>query len=416
MDNYNYDIYFNKNYHDDVYNNGNYFDAIYLGDKLWWKKSKKEVRLQYIESIFIHDGMIYAGAVCGVYEDNKGISSMFICTIEGNTIYPIIDIKEKYLRGAGSNGFLLYSFGQHYYVNKNSDINAEPIPVEEFVPDFPCSYIYDNKAERFTDGTYYYTRKAVTENSVTIHVVSKYDNKTGELIDSVSLRNEYFLFNLTETWSGGNLNENTFYLNNGNVFLAGRSGEFDSAFFKFGELFPTVVLESPSSIGGGTPIDINIDKSYNARYFVTQEKTYTLGTLYDNNEKKYKRCVYSFDGSNIELVSTYSVNDVSYILNISVIGDIIALSKNYIREAKKENDFLQICLIKNGVAKVINIAPIKNIFSFCGFWDNGDYISCFINFRFIYNDIFGLKVMNINKNTLEIEGYDDMTLDSQYIE
>ena len=111
MDNYNYDIYFNKNYHDDVYNNGNYFDAIYLGDKLWWKKSKKEISLSYIESIFIHDGMIYAGAVCNIYEDNKGISSMFICTIEGNTIYPIIDIKEKYLRGAGSNGFLLYSFG-----------------------------------------------------------------------------------------------------------------------------------------------------------------------------------------------------------------------------------------------------------------------------------------------------------------
>ena len=99
-----------------------------------------------------------------------------------------------------------------------------------------------------------------------------------------------------------------------------------------------------------------------------------------------------------------------------MIGDIIALSKNYIREAKTENDFLQICLIKNGIAKVINIAPIKNIFSFCGFWDNGDYISCFIHFRFMYNDIFGLKVMNINKNTLEIEGYDDMTLDSQYIE
>ena len=414
MDNYNYDIYFNKNYHDDVYNNGNYFDAIYLGDKLWWKKSKKEISLSYIESIFIHDGMIYAGAVCNVYEDNKGISSMFICTIEGNTIYPIIDIKEKYLRGAGSNGFLLYSFGQHYYVNKNSAVNAEPIPVEEFVPDFPCSYIYDNKAERFTDGTYYYTRKTVTENSVNIHVISKYDNKTGELIDSVSLRNEYFLLNLTEIWSGGNLNENIFYLNNGNVFLAGRSASSD-AFFKFGELSPTVVLESPSSIGSGTPISTVIDKSYNARYFVTTEKTYTLGTLYDNNEKKYKRCVYSFDGSIIELVSTYSVNDVSYILNISVIGDIIALSKNYIREEKKENDFLQICLIKNGVAKVINIAPIKNIFSFCGFWDNGNYISCFIHFRFIYNSIFGLKVMNINKNTLEIEGYDDMTLDSQYI-
>ena len=415
MDNYNYDIYFNKNYHDDVYNNGNYFDAIYLGNKLWWKKSKKEIRLQYIESIFIHDGMIYAGAVCNVYEDNKGISSMFICTIEGNTIYPIIDIKEKYLRGAGSNGFLLYSVGQHYYVNKNSDVNAEPIPVEEFVPDFPCSYIYDKKAERFTDGTYYYTRKTVTENSVNIHVVSKYDNKTGELIDSVSLRNEYFLLNLTEIWSGGNLNENIFYLNNGNVFLAGRSASSD-AFFKFGELSPTVVLESPSSIGSGTPISTVIDKSYNARYFVTPEKTYTLGTLYDNNEKKYKRCVYSFDGSIIELVSTYSVNDVSYILNISVLGDIIALSKNYIREAKTENDFLQICLIKNGVAKVINIAPIKNIFSFCGFWENGNYISCFIHFRFMYNDIFGLKVMNINKNTLEIEGYDDMTLDSQYIE
>ena len=415
MDNYNYDIYFNKNYHDDVYNNGNYFDAIYLGDKLWWKKSKKEVRLQYIESIFIHDGMIYAGAVCNVYEDNKGTSSMFICTIEGNTIYPIIDIKEKYLRGFGSNGFLLYSNGQHYYVNKNSDVNAEPIPVEEFVPDFPCSYIYDKKAERFTDGTYYYTRRIFTENSVNIHVVSKYDNKTNELVDSVTLRNEYFLLNLIEEWSGGNLVENTFYLNNGNVFLAGRS-ESSDAFFKFGELSPTVVLESPSSIGGGTPIGTDIDKSYNARYFVTSEKTYTLGTLYDKNEKKYKRCVYSFDGSNIELVSTYSVNDVSYILNISVIGDIIALSKNYVREAKKENDFLQICLIKNGVAKVINIAPIKNIFSFCGFWDNGDYISCFIHLRFIYNDIFGLKVMNINKNTLEIEGYDDMTLDSQYIE
>ena len=54
MDNYKYDIYFNKNYHDDVYNNGNYFDAIYLGDKLWWKKSNKEVYLQYIESIFMH--------------------------------------------------------------------------------------------------------------------------------------------------------------------------------------------------------------------------------------------------------------------------------------------------------------------------------------------------------------------------
>ena len=414
MDNYNYDIYFNKNYHDDVYNNGNYFDAIYLGDKLWWKKSNKEVYLQYIESIFMHDGMIYAGAVCSVIEDSKGQNSMFICTIEGNTIYPIIDIKEKYLRGFGSNGFLLYSNGQHYYVNKNSDVNAEPIPVEEFVPDFPCSYIYDNKAERFTDGTYYYTRKTVTENSVNIHVVSKYDNKTNELVDSVALKNEYFLLNLTEIWSGGNLNENIFYLNNGNVFLAGRSASSD-AFFKFGELSPTVVLESPSSIGGGTPISTVIDKSYNARYFVTPEKTYTLGTLYDKNEKKYKRCVYSFDGSIIELVSTYSVNDVSYILNISVIGDIIALSKNYIEEAKTENDFLQICLIKNGVAKVINIAPIKNIFSFCGFWDNGDYISCFIHFRVIYNDIFGLKVMNINKNTLEIEGYDDMTLDSQYI-
>ena len=59
MDNYKYDIYFNKNYHDDVYNNGNYFDAIYLGNKLWWKKSSKEISLSYIESIIIHDGMIY---------------------------------------------------------------------------------------------------------------------------------------------------------------------------------------------------------------------------------------------------------------------------------------------------------------------------------------------------------------------
>ena len=92
MDNYNYDIYFNKNYHDDVYNNGNYFDAIYLGNKLWWKKSNKEVYLHYIESIFMHDGMIYAGAVCGVREDSVSQFSMFICTIEGNTIYPIIDI------------------------------------------------------------------------------------------------------------------------------------------------------------------------------------------------------------------------------------------------------------------------------------------------------------------------------------
>ena len=414
MDNYNYDIYFNKNYHDDVYNNGNYFDAIYLGNKLWWKKSKKEISLNYIESIFMHDGMIYAGAMCSVKEDSIGQNSMFICTIEGNTIYPIIDIKEKYLRGFGSNGFLLYSRGQHYYVNKNSDVNAEPIPVEEFVPDFPCSYMYDKKAERFTDGTYYYTQKSVTENSVTIHVFSKYNNVTNELVDSVALRNEYYLLNLTEIWSGGNLNENIFYLNNGNVFLAGRSTMSD-AFFKFGELSSTVVLESPSSIGSGTPIGTDIDKSYNARYFVTPEKTYTLGRLYDADKKKYERCIYSFDGSNIELVSTYSVNSVSYCTNISVIGNIIALSKNYYQESKTDTEIFQIYLVKNNGSKIINIAPIRNIGSFYGFWDNGDYISCFIYYRIIYNDIFGLKVMNINKNTLEIEGYDDMTLDSQYI-
>ena len=116
MDNYNYDIYFNKNYHDDVYNNGNYFDAIYLGNKLWWKKQSKII-LTGILSIIEYNSVNYCLASFQSDDwtnENSLHQRYYISEIQGSTITPLLNVtpeniysqKVKLLE-VGKTGFLL---------------------------------------------------------------------------------------------------------------------------------------------------------------------------------------------------------------------------------------------------------------------------------------------------------------------
>lgn len=436
MDNYKYDIYTNKNYHSDVYNNGYYFDAIYLSDKLWWKKQGRII-LDEISSIIEYNSNIYclASFQSSEWEHKR----FYITEIQGSTLVPKIDVtpeniyaQKVVIREVGETGFLLVYiktgkgtlqedslFSTVVPKEKNNDLFYPFNKTSEKMPDFPCSYLVkideSHVEKRVSDGSNYYRQTYVpqTGNESGYHVISKWDPENNEMIDSYTLRDSYSISNLIQsTQVGVNIADYPLLIKENNIYFKGIYGYPSiDCFYLYGNKSPIAGLEkSANSIKNDLYNSANLNKPY----ICFNDIIYMYGTYYDEN--KYSDCIYSFDGASIRIEKTMNERISGSSTSLNKFEDIYLICSNITNQTLSSNEKYFIKIIKGDTQKNIEIAPKKYFSNFCGFIDNEEFISFFIRMIVNYEEFkIGMNFVNINKDTLEIESVENISVDTQYI-
>ena len=449
MDNYNYDIYFNKNYHDDVYNNGNYFDAIYLGNKLWWKKQSKII-LTGILSIIEYNSVNYCLASFQSDDwtnENSLHQRYYISEIQGSTITPLFNVtpeniywqKVKLLE-VGKTGFLLA-----YINSREKDLFTTIVPNEsekylkypfiktdEKTPDFPCSYLVridkSHVEKRVSDGSNYYrqTYSIKPGEAYGNYIISKWSAENNEMLSSYTFPKFYSVSNLVQSFEIGlNMSDSPFLLKEKNIYFAGgygSSSESKRCFFLYGDTNPVSDFGDIKSDMEYT-LYLYTDISFNVPYTEIDNVLYMYGSYYDYDDKKYIDCIYSFDGTSLSIIDTMQdrfFTEKEYrikCVNFNKFDDIYAVCHNVVSQSSNSAEKSFVKIIKGDIQKKIEIAPNKYIKNFCGFAENGEYISFFVEMLVKYDKFkVGMNLVNINKETLEIEIAEDISIDTQYIE
>ena len=447
MDNYNYDIYFNKNYHDDVYNNGNYFDAIYLGDKLWWKKQSKII-LTGILSIIEYNSVNYC--LASFQSDDWKMSDKiryYISEIQGYTITPKINVtperivfQQVKLLSVGETGFLLA------YINSREkdlfttivpresekDLKYPFIKTDEKTPDFPCSYLVridkSHVEKRVSDGSNYYrqTYSIKPGEAYGNYIISKWSAENNEMLSSYTFPKFYSVSNLVQSFEIGlNMSDSPFLLKEKNIYFAGgygSSSESKRCFFLYGDTNPVSDFGDIKSDMEYT-LYLYTDISFNVPYTEIDNVLYMYGSYYDYDDKKYIDCIYSFDGTSLSIIDTMQdrfFTEKEYrikCVNFNKFDDIYAVCHNVVSQSSNSAEKSFVKIIKGDIQKKIEIAPNKFIKNLCGFAENGEYISFFVEMLVKYDKFkVGMNLVNINKETLEIEIAEDISIDTQYIE
>ena len=443
MDNYNYDIYFNKNYHDDVYNNGNYFDAIYLGNKLWWKKQSKII-LGEISSIIEYNSTIYCLASFKSddwADENSSHQRYYISEIKGYTITPLFNVTPEniyaqrvVLREIGETGFLLVYIKTGKGTLQEDSLFSTVVPMEkndrlfypfnktsEKMPDFTCSYLVkideSHVEKRVSDGSNYYRQTYISQtgNESGYHVISKWNPENNEMIDSYTLHNSYSISNLIQSAQvGTNIADYPLLVRESNIYFKGIYGSpHIDCFYLYGDLSPTAGLEkSANSIKNDLYNSVNLNKPY----ICINDIIYMYGTYY-NEENKYIDCIYSFDGTSISIEKTMRERISESSISLNKFEDIYLIGNNITNQTSFSSEKYSIKIIKGDTQKNIEIAPKKYFSNFCGFIDNEECISFFIRMIVNYGEFkIGMNLVNINKDTLEIESVENISIDTQYIE
>ena len=440
MDNYNYDIYFNKNYHDDVYNNGNYFDAIYLGNKLWWKKQSKII-LTGILSIIEYNSVNYCLASFQSDDwvnENAMHQRYYISEIQGSTITPLFNVTPENIYSqkvklieVGKTGFLLA-----YINSKEKDLFTTIVPNEsekylkypfiktdEKTPDFPCSYLVkidkSHVEKRVSDGSNYYrqTYSIKPGEAYGNYIVSKWSAENNEMLSSYTFHKFYSVSNLIQSSEmGANISDFPFMCKENNIYFTGSYGsssEIKRCFYLYGDINPISSFDDKLS---SIKQFLYNDVSFNKPYTEVDGILYMYGSYYDYENKKYIDCIYSFDGTSLSVIDTMQ-DRFTQSTNFNKFNNISAICHNVASQSSNSTEKSFIKIIKGDIQKKIEIAPNKFIKNLCGFAENGEYISFFVGMLVKYDKFkIGMNLVNINKETLEIEIAEDISIDTQYIE
>ena len=451
MDNYKYDIYFNKNYHDDVYNNGNYFDAIYLGNKLWWKKEIFSTSLIEMESIIQNGTNFYCLATLQNKEwTDDYYNRYYICKIESGVIIPFVDVTprnmkivdeygysliytgEVTLRYATNDKFLIFyyyhevasykgSFSFSCIVEKDKNEKYQIVKTDEKIPDFPCTFFLtseDGKSKSFfADGDYYYdqiSQKTTIPPVQYYSVVRKYDRETKEIIQTVNLP------------VGDNYIRNTNYfapmlINDTNKYCSGYSINAGALYNmnNFNEIFSLTQYSNfyyqsitPTSFYPNNNWTRRID-CLNKTFLENNKSLYAYGPYKDLEANTQKYAIYHFDGTELKIKKIIEPEKITgYLENLNMIDNFLLLGKNVRGQTSNDTKTMhKITIINDSGVQNINIAPEFYIGDFCGFIKNDEYISIYVYFRNVYNDFSGRGWLNINKNTLKIESFTNIEID-----
>ena len=104
-------------------------------------------------------------------------------------------------------------------------------------------------------------------------------------------------------------------------------------------------------------------------------------------------------------------------ISLNKFEDIYLIGNNVTNQTSFSSEKYSIKIIKGDTQKNIEIAPKKYFSNFCGFIDNEECISFFIRMIVNYGEFkIGMNLVNINKDTLEIESVENISIDTQYIE